>query len=105
VLRARAALLRDLGPSLAPQNAFQLLQGLETLPLRIKRQFDNAAKVADFLAAHPKVARVIYPGLQTGLDRERAERYLTIGYGGLVGFEPAGGEKAALGFIDRLKLF
>ena len=105
VLRARAALLRDLGPSLSPQNAFQLLQGLETLPLRIQRQFDNAAKVANFLAKHPKVARVIYPGLQTGLDRERADKYLKLGYGGLVGFEPTGGEKAALGFIDRLKLF
>jgi O-acetylhomoserine (thiol)-lyase len=57
VLRARAALLRDLGPSLSPQNAFQLLQGLETLPLRIRRQFDNAAKVADLVAAHPKVAK------------------------------------------------
>jgi O-acetylhomoserine (thiol)-lyase len=105
VLRARAALLRDLGPSLSPQNAFQLLQGLETLPLRIQRQFDNAAKVANFLAAHPKIAKVIYPGLQTGLDRERADKYLKLGYGGLVGFEPVGGEKSALGFIDRLKLF
>jgi O-acetylhomoserine (thiol)-lyase len=105
VLRARAALLRDLGPSLSPQNAFQLIQGLETLPLRIHRQFENAAKVADFLAAHPKVAKVVYPGLQTGLDRKRADKYLKFGHGGLVGFEPKGGEKAALGFIDRLKLF
>ena len=61
VLRARAALLRDLGPSLSPQNAFQLPQGLETLPLRIRRQFDNAGKVADFLAAHPKVPRSSTP--------------------------------------------
>ncbi|MGA2495420.1 MAG: PLP-dependent transferase [Roseiarcus sp.] len=104
LIRARAALLRDLGPSLSPQNAFQLLQGLETLPLRIQRHFDNAAKVANYLASHPKVARVIYPGLQTGLDRQRAETYLKLGFGGLVGFEPVGGEKAALGFIDRLKL-
>jgi O-acetylhomoserine (thiol)-lyase len=105
LIRARAALLRDLGPSLAPQNAFQLIQGLETLPLRIQRHFDNAAKVADYLATHPKVARVVYPGLQTGLDRRRADKYLTLGFGGLVGFEPVGGEAAALGFIDRLKLF
>jgi O-acetylhomoserine (thiol)-lyase len=103
-IRARAALLRDLGPSLSPQNAFQLLQGLETLPLRIPRHFANAAKVADYLAAHPKVARVIYPGLQTGLDRQRADFYLRYGYGGLVGFELVGGEAAAFGFIDRLKL-
>jgi O-acetylhomoserine (thiol)-lyase len=105
LIRARAALLRDLGPSLAPQNAFQLIQGLETLPLRIQRHFDNAAKVAGYLAAHPKVARVVYPGLQTGRDRRRADKYLTLGFGGLVGFEPVGGEAAALGFIDRLKLF
>ena len=72
VLRARAALLRDLGPSLSPQNAFQLLQGLETLPLRIQRQFDNAAKVANTLAAHPKVAKVIsraYRPASTGSGR------------------------------------
>jgi O-acetylhomoserine (thiol)-lyase len=105
LIRARAALLRDLGPSLSPQNAFQLIQGLETLPLRIQRHFDNAAKVANYLVSHPKVARVIYPGLQTGLDRQRADKYLTLGFGGLVGFEPVGGEAAALGFIDRLKLF
>jgi O-acetylhomoserine (thiol)-lyase len=105
LIRARAALLRDLGPSLAPQNAFQLIQGLETLPLRIQRHFDNAAKVADYLATHPKVARVVYPGLQTGLDRRRADKYLTLGFGGLVGFEPVAGEAAALSFIDRLKLF
>ena len=61
-------------------------QGLETLPLRIQRQFDNAAKVANFLAGHQKVAKVVYPGLQTGLDRERADKYLKNGYGGLVGF-------------------
>ena len=104
-IRARAALLRDLGPSLAPQNAFQLLQGLETLPLRIPRHFDNAAKVANYLAKHPKVAKVIYPGLQTGLDRQRADAYLKYGYGGLVGFELVDGEAAAFAFIDRLKLF
>ena len=105
VLRARAALLRDLGPSLAPQNAFQLIQGLETLPLRIQRHFDNAAKVANFLVKHPKVSKVVYPGLQTGLDRERADKYLKYGYGGLVGFELKDGEAAAFAFIDRLKLF
>jgi O-acetylhomoserine (thiol)-lyase len=103
-IRARAALLRDLGPSLAPQNAFQLLQGLETLPLRIPRHFDNAAKVANYLVQHPKVAKVIYPGLQTGLDRQRADAYLKYGYGGLVGFELVDGEAAAFAFIDRLKL-
>ena len=103
-IRARAALLRDLGPSLSPQNAFQLLQGLETLPLRLQRHFDNAAKVANYLVKHPKVSRVIYPGLQTGLDRQRADKYLRYGFGGLVGFELVDGETAAFAFIDRLKL-
>jgi O-acetylhomoserine (thiol)-lyase len=103
--RARAALLRDLGPALAPQNAFLLLQGLETLPLRLQRHFANAAEVADTLAKHPKVAHVIYPGLQTGLDRQRADAYLKFGYGGLVGFELVDGEAAAFAFIDGLKLF
>jgi O-acetylhomoserine (thiol)-lyase len=103
-IRARAALLRDLGPSLAPQNAFQLLQGLETLPLRIQRHFDNAAKVADYLSKHPKVSKVVYPGLQTGIDRQRADKYLKYGYGGLVGVELADGEAAAFAFIDNLKL-
>jgi len=105
VLRARAALLRDLGPSLSPQNAFQLIQGLETLPLRIPRHFDNAAKIANFLSKHPKVSKVVYPGLQTGVARERADKYLKYGYGGLVGFELKEGEAAAFAFIDRLKLF
>jgi O-acetylhomoserine (thiol)-lyase len=103
-IRARAALLRDLGPSLSPQNAFQLLQGLETLPLRLQRHFDNAARVAEYLSKHPKVAKVIYPGLQTGLDRQRADKYLRYGYGGLVGFELADSQAAAFAFIDRLKL-
>ena len=104
LVRVRAAILRDLGPALSPQNAFQLIQGLETLPLRIQRHFDNAAKVAAFLASHPKVAKVVYPGLQTGIERQRADTYLKFGYGGLIGFEPTGGEAAALAFIDRLKL-
>jgi O-acetylhomoserine (thiol)-lyase len=104
LIRARAAILRGLGPSLSPQNAFQFIQGLETLPLRLNRHFENAALVADYLAAHPKVAKVVYPGLQTGVDRERAEKYLKHGFGALVGFEPKGGEAAALAFIDGLKL-
>lgn len=74
------------------------------LPLRLQRHFDNAAKVAEFLAKHPKVAKVIYPGLQTGLNRQRADKYLRYGYGGLVGFELVDGQTAAFAFIDRLKL-
>lgn len=104
VVRARAAIVRDLGPSLSPQNAFQLIQGLETLPLRLERHFSNARTVAEFLSRHPKVARVIFPGLQTGEDKRRADTYLSGGYGALIGFEPTGGEESTLAFIDNLKL-
>jgi len=104
ILAARAGLLRDLGPAIAPQNAFQLLQGLETLPLRIQRHSDNAARVAAFLSSHPKVSAVIYPGLQSGEPRRRADAYLNGGYGGLVGVELKGGIEAGKRFIDSLKL-
>ena len=105
ILRARTVLLRDLGAALSPFNAFQILQGVETLPLRITRHSQNARAVADFLAARPEVTKVIYPSAQDGLRRERADRYLSGGYGGLVGFELAGGRAAGRGFIDGLKLF
>jgi O-acetylhomoserine (thiol)-lyase len=101
---ARAGLLRDLGPALSPQNAFQLIQGLETLPLRIRQQTANAAKVADYLSNHPKVETVIFPGLQTGEARRRADTYLQGGYGALVGFELPGGFAAGRRFINSLKL-
>jgi O-acetylhomoserine (thiol)-lyase len=104
ILRARTVLLRDLGAALSPFNAFLTLQGLETLPLRIARHCENAASVAQFLASRPGVSRVIYPSLQTGQDRARAERYLGGGFGGLVGFELAGGREAGRRFIDALKL-
>lgn len=105
ILRARVKLLRDIGAAVSPQNAFLFVQGLETLPLRIRQHNVNAAKVADFLAAHPAVTRVIYPGLQTGEHRRRADAYLKGGYGGLVGFELAGGVEAGRRFIDALQLF
>jgi len=104
IFAVRAGLLRDLGPAIAPQNAFQLIQGLETLPLRIQRHSENAARVADFLAHHSKVKTVIYPGLQTGEARRRADTYLKGGYGGLVGFELASGAVAGRRFIDSLQL-
>lgn len=105
VLRARTVLLRDLGAALSPFNAFQILQGLETLPLRITRHSQNAAAVAQALSQTPGVTRVIHPSVQTGLQRERADRYLSGGHGGLVGFELAGGREAGRKFIDALKLF
>ena len=105
VLRARTVLLRDLGAALSPFNAFQILQGLETLPLRIARHCENATKVAAFLSQRPDVAKVIHPSLQTGVQAERAKRYLTGGFGGLLGFELAGGREAGRKFIDALQLF
>ena len=105
ILKARVTLLRDIGAALSPFNAFQFIQGLETLPLRIKAHVANAKAVADYLAEHPKVAKVIYPGFATGEDKRRAETYLTGGYGGLVGFELADGGDAGRRFIDGLELF
>ena len=105
IIKARTTLLRDLGSAQSPFNAFQTIQGLETLALRIKAHSENAAKVADFLQGHSSVERVIYPGLQDGEARRRADTYLKGGYGGLVGFEIKGGKDAGRGFIDRLKLF
>jgi O-acetylhomoserine (thiol)-lyase len=104
-LRARVVLLRDLGAALSPFNAFQILQGLETLPLRITQHSVNAQAVADFLTARQDVLRVIHPSQQHGEARARADKYLSGGYGGLVGFELAGGREAGRRFIDALKLF
>ena len=105
VLRARVVLLRDLGAALSPFNAFQFLQGLETLPLRIERHCRNALAVATWLQTRPEVTQVIHPAVQTGEARARADKYLTRGQGGLVGFELAGGQAAGKAFIDALKLF
>lgn len=105
ILRARTVLLRDLGAALSPTNAFQILQGVETLPLRIARHCENAAKVVAFLQTRPEVTRVIHPSVQTGAQAERAARVLTGGLGGLVGFELAGGSDAGRAFINALRLF
>ena len=105
IIRARVVLLRDLGAALSPFNAFLLLQGIETLPLRIARHSENTAAVADWLTKHPAVTRVIHPSRQDGEQRARADRYLKGGHGGLVGFELKGGRDAGRRFIDHLKLF
>lgn len=105
ILKARVTLLRDEGAAMSPFNAFLLINGLETLPLRMERHCENTRKVADYLVAHPKVTRVIYPGLMSGLARERADIYLKGGYGGLLGFELKGGLEAGQRFIDSLKMF
>jgi O-acetylhomoserine (thiol)-lyase len=105
IIKARVTLLRDLGSALSPFNAFLTLQGLETLALRMARHSENAQKVVDFLRKRPEVTRVIHPSVQTGVHRERAQRYLKGGLGGLVGFELAGGKDAGRRFIDALELF
>ena len=105
IIKARTTLQRDLGAAFSPFNAFQVIQGLETLPLRIFEHSRNAAAVAEFLSSHPAVDTVIFPGLQEGEARRRADTYLSGGYGGLVGFELAGGRGAGRAFIDALELF
>ncbi|KPF95254.1 O-acetylhomoserine aminocarboxypropyltransferase [Rhodopseudomonas sp. AAP120] len=104
IIKARTTLLRDLGAALSPFNAFQILQGLETLPLRIERHVQNAQAVADYLEKRPEVVKVIHPSKQTGVAHERADRYLKGKFGGLVGFELAGGLEAGRKFIDALQL-
>ncbi len=104
VLKARVTLQRDLGYAMSPFNAFLFLQGLETLPLRIREHSRNGAAVAKFLEGHPEVTKVIHPSLQEGESRRRADAYLNGGYGGLVGFELAGGLEAGRRFIDGLQL-
>jgi O-acetylhomoserine (thiol)-lyase len=105
ILKMRVTLLRDLGAAISPFNAFQIIQGVETLPLRMREHSRNAAAVADFLATRKDITRVIHPSHHTGVAAERTAKYLTRGTGGLVGFELAGGAEAGKRFIDALKLF
>ncbi len=104
ILKARTTILRDLGGAMSPMNAFQFIQGLETLPLRIREHSRNAQSVSELLEKHDKVSKVIYPGLQTGEVRKRADDYLKGGYSGLVGFELSGGVESGKKFIDSLEL-
>ncbi len=105
ILKARVTLLRDLGASMSPFNAFQFIQGLETLPLRMREHCGNAAEVARYLKARNEVVRVIYPGLhEDPVQKRRADTYLSGGYGGLVGFELKGGMHAGKRFIDALQM-
>ena len=104
IIKARTTLLRDLGAALSPFNAFLLLQGLETLPLRIERHSENALKVAHFLEARDDIAKLIYPSHQDGYAGDRARKYLKGGFGGLLGFELKAGAEAGRKFIDSLKL-
>ena len=105
IMRARAEGLRDFGPALSPQNAFYLLQGLETLPLRMRQHVENARKVAAFLAAQPGVVRVLYPDLPDHPDHALARKLLPKGSGAIFSFDIKGGRAAGKTFIERLKIF
>ncbi|AUG52974.1 O-acetylhomoserine aminocarboxypropyltransferase [Thalassospira marina] len=104
-IKLRCTLLRDVGAAASPLSSFQIIQGMETLPLRMERHCENANKVAAFLNDHPKVAKVIHPSLQEGETRRRADAYLKGGFGSLMGFELKEGRAAGEKFINSLKLF
>jgi len=104
ILKARVQLLRDLGPALSPFNAFLVLQGIETLSLRVQRHCDNALKVAQFLEGHPAVTWVNYPGLASHPTHALAKKYLQHGFGAILGFGIKGGLQAGIRFINAAKL-
>lgn len=105
VTRIRAVILRDTGATISPFNAFILLQGLETLSLRVERHVENALKVVKFLSAHPKVAKVNHPSLADHPDHELYKRYFPNGAGSIFTFEVKGGQDEAWKFIDSLRIF
>ncbi|MDI3316771.1 MAG: O-acetylhomoserine aminocarboxypropyltransferase/cysteine synthase [Bacillota bacterium] len=105
VTKARTQLLRDLGPALSPFNAFLILQGVETLPLRMERHVQNAQTVAAWLSRRPEVSWVRYPGLPDDPYHALAEKYLPRGAGAILAFGLAGGREAGAAFIDALRLF
>jgi O-acetylhomoserine (thiol)-lyase len=104
IIKARVTLLRDIGAALSPFNAFLLIQGLETLPLRIERHAQNALAVAEWLSRHPKVTWVNYPGLPSSPEYAAAQKYLPKGAGAILGFGVQGGLEGGRKFIDSLKL-
>ncbi len=103
-IRARVEGLRDFGPAISPFNSFLLLQGLETLSLRVQRTVDNALEVAKWLEAHPKVQKVNYPGLTSSPYHSLAKKYLRNGFGGVLSFEIKGEKEVASKFINSLEL-
>ena len=105
VTRIRAVILRDTGAAISPFNAFILLQGVETLSLRVERHVSNALKVVDFLANHPKVTHVNHPSLESHPDHALYKKYFPNGGGSIFTFEIKGGEKEAWKFIDSLEIF
>ena len=104
ILKARTTLLRDLGGAMSPMNAFQFLQGMETLALRMRAHCENATAIAAWLSKQKGVTKVIHPSLMEGESRKRADAVMTGGYGALMGFELEGGVEAGKKFIDNLEL-
>ncbi len=104
IIRCRVAWLRDMGAALAPLNAFLFLQGIETLPLRMRVHCENSLAVAKYLGTRKEVTKVIHPSTLKGQDAAWTKKYLPHGMGGLCGFELAGGMPAGRKFIDSLKL-
>ena len=105
IVRARATLLRDIGATLSPVSCFIFLQGLETLSLRVERHVENALKVVNYLARHPKVAKVNHPALASHPDHRLYQRYFPNGGGSIFTFEIKGGQAEAFKFIDSLEIF
>ena len=105
VTRIRAVILRDTGAAISPFNAFILLQGVETLSLRVERHVENALKVVDFLASHPKVAKVNHPTLESHHDHQLYKKYFPNGGASIFTFEIKGGQEEAWKFIDALQIF
>lgn len=103
-IRARVEGLRDFGPALSPFNSFLLLQGLETLSLRVQRTVDNALEIASWLESLPQVEYVNYPGLSSSPYNELAKKYLTNGFGGVLSFKVKGGKEAADQLVNSLQL-
>jgi O-acetylhomoserine (thiol)-lyase len=105
ILKMRLQLLRDIGACISPFNSFLMLQGIETLHLRMERICQNAMKTAEFLSSHPKVTWVNYPGLKNSPQHALAKKYLSGGFGGLLGFGVKGGFEGGRKLIEGLKLF
>ena len=105
VTRIRAVILRDTGAAISPFNAFILLQGVETLSLRVERHVENALKVVDFLSKHPKVAKVNHPALESHHDHQLYKKYFPNGGASIFTFEIKGGQEEAWKFIDALQIF
>ena len=104
IIRARVEGLRDFGPAISPFNSFLLIQGLETLSLRVQRHVDNALALASWLENHPAVSSVNYPGLESSPYHANAKKYLRNGFGGVLSFELNGDKDSAIALVDNLKL-